>query len=239
MSKMKSDSELKQGTAQWHKFRSKGIGASEAPSVLSVSPWTTRFELWTYKTGLLAPPEPHVNAAKAMQRGIDNEPIARKLYIEKTGINVEPVTAIHPEHDFIRASLDGWNEEKKHIIEIKVPGLEDLKKARKGQVPEKYRWQINQQFLVTDANTCDYVVYDGKEELIIIPVERNKADEEVLLAELIAFWELVETKTPPSIDEADIDRVVSRIKKEHEKLSKSLEALFILNELLLTKKVIE
>lgn len=232
MKKQIETTALVQGTREWHNWRRGGIGASEAPSIMGVSPWTSRFELWATKTGLMQPAEPHVNAAAAMRRGTELEPKARALYIERTGIEVTPETFTCAAHPFIKASLDGWNAEKRHILELKCPGKADLAAARKGKVPEKYKWQLAQQYICADALTLDYATYDGDQELVIIPVARDLELEAVLLVELKAFWELVQTNTPPSLDSKDLNKLVKRIDAEFKRLSKSIEGLVVINEIL-------
>lgn len=229
----RTNKELEQGSKEWHKWRNMGLGASDAPAVMSVSPWTSRFELWSIKTGLLTPPEPHINSAIAMRRGQECEPKARELYIKQTGIQVEPITVEHKDYPFIRASLDGYNAETRHVLEIKTPGKTDWETAKKGKIPTKYKWQLAQQCMIVDALSCDYVTYDGKEQIIIVPYERNRDDEARLLSELISFWELVETRKAPSLELSDLDKIVQRLLKEADKLSQSAKALSLVTELLL------
>lgn len=221
--------EFKQNTKEWYQWRNGGIGASEAAVVLGISPWSTRFELWAVKTGKLKKGEFNPFAVAAMKRGHDLEPVARELYEERVGFKVPPVSFMHGDHTFIRASLDGWNEERRHVAEIKCPGKADQTKARKGKVPDKYYVQLQQQMLVCGAESADYISYDGKDELIVIPVMPDPEYQRVLLNELIEFWELVETKTPPKVDATDLSKVCDTITKQLEAVNTTMEALYALN----------
>lgn len=40
---------------EWLKARQKGIGGSDAASVLGISPWKTNVQLWEEKTGITEP----------------------------------------------------------------------------------------------------------------------------------------------------------------------------------------
>lgn len=233
MSDRKPSNDLKQGSREWLNYRKGGIGASDAPAVMGESPWNTRFELWAYKTDRLQPPDSHPIAVAAMQRGQKLEPVARALYIERTGIQVEPANFEHPEFPFMRASLDGWNQDSKHILELKAPGKKDLAEARKGKIPKKYYWQLVQQMACADAETCDYVTFDGEDELTIIPFQRDKKAEKQLIEAVSQFWDLVQTNTPPDVDHNDLDRLVQRLKTEQERVAKSMDALYLLNDCLL------
>ena len=44
--------EFKQNTEEWRNWRSKKLGASDAPAVMGKSEWTTAYQLWEEKTGL-------------------------------------------------------------------------------------------------------------------------------------------------------------------------------------------
>ncbi len=43
-------SQLIQNTPEWHAFRRKRIGASDAPVIMGISPWKTPYQLWIEKT---------------------------------------------------------------------------------------------------------------------------------------------------------------------------------------------
>jgi predicted phage-related endonuclease len=109
----------------------------------------------------------------------------------------------HSEHSFLRASLDGYNLQKKRILEIKCPGKEDHAIALKGKVPEKYIWQLVHQLAVTNADSVDYLSFDGTAG-VIVPFERDLKLEKKLLPEEMKFWELVQKKTPPELTERDL-----------------------------------
>jgi putative phage-type endonuclease len=230
---MKVSNQLKQGSKEWLAFRGTGLGASDAPVIMGVSPWTTPFELWCYKTKLLTPPEPHIMAAVAMKRGTDLEPKARELYNAKFNCNSTSINIEHPTHSFIRASLDGLSEDGKVILEIKTPGKADLAEAAKGKVPKKYYWQLMQQLmLVPTATHLDYVTYDGDKTIYITKVERNKEDEEKLLKELIKFWNLVESNVPPMVSSTDIAKLTERVDKDGERFQASINALQVVTKLM-------
>jgi putative phage-type endonuclease len=223
--------QIEQNTNAWLQLRTGGIGASDAPAVMGVSPWTTRFQLWSYKTGLLTPPPAHPIAQAAMKRGHDLEPIAREQYIKKTGIKMEPVVAMHGELEFIRASLDGYNFEQKKILEIKCPGKKDHATAVEGKIPAKYRPQLMQQFLVTGAESADYYSFDGSDG-VLISVKPDREYIEQLKKELIAFWGLVQSQTPPEISPKDLTDLVKNLTEPLERLNASFKALSIINGVL-------
>jgi len=180
----------------WLKWRLQGLGASDAPAYMGVSPWTSPFALWQEKTRR----KQSVLASAAMERGIALEPIARKMYQEKTGLLMDAVNIENETHSFLRASLDGLNG--KIGLEIKCPGAKDHESALQGLIPEKYVWQLRHQMLVADLERVDYFSFDGQ-NAVVVPFHREEKPEKVLLKTASEFWELVQTDTAPELTDKD------------------------------------
>jgi hypothetical protein len=112
--------------------------------------------------------------------------------------------AEHQDISFIRASLDGYNEAEGIVLEIKCPGAEDHAKAVAGQVPEKYVPQIQHQLFVTGAKRVDYYSFDGAQSFATVQVFPDVEYIKRLVAELVKFWGLVQTGTPPEFSDKDV-----------------------------------
>ena len=61
--------DLVQRSTAWHEWRSEGLGASAAATIMGSSPWETPIQLWKRMMGLEDP----IATTPAMQRGIDYE----------------------------------------------------------------------------------------------------------------------------------------------------------------------
>jgi putative phage-type endonuclease len=170
----------------WFEWRMGGVGSSEAPAVMRASPWTTREELWALKTERMLPKPSHPR----MRRGRQLEPVARMEYERMTGLKMRADCAQHAEHDFVRATLDGLNEEAGRVLEIKCPGREDHLTARLGKIPDKYLWQCVHLLMTTGFGHLDYFSYDG-ERGVIVEFKRDKRLEDRLFKEVTLFWEHV------------------------------------------------
>jgi putative phage-type endonuclease len=193
--------DLTQGSNGWALWRAQGIGSSDAPAIMGVSPWSTALQLFELKTGKR---EPQATNA-AMQRGSDLELYARREFEFEHGGDFPPACLIHPDYPFLGASLDGWNPEQSTVVEIKCPGRADLELARNGKVPPKYLPQVMHLLLVSGADRCLYVTYDQDAGCISLTVERDEPYIALLLEKEIAFWRCVETDTPPDPTEADVE----------------------------------
>jgi len=193
--------DLKQGSSEWLDFRKNHIGASEAPIIMGVSPWTTPYGLWQQKLGLVKDKD----KSRAMQGGLDMEPFARKRYEELCGMAVEPVVLKSKKYSFMIASLDGISKDER-IVEIKCPGDKDHEMAKHGTVPKKYLFQLLQQMVVTGQDRVDYFSYRSDDDCIIVPVLldslRDQIDE--LVEREQRFWECLQNLEEPALADSDI-----------------------------------
>lgn len=196
-----------QGSQAWLDWRKKGLGASDAPIIMGVSPWKTPYKLWLEKTGKLKSEKQNW----AQGRGHKLEPIARQKYEKLKGLAMPPETFTNG-HLF--ASLDGWNKKVNGGLEIKCPGYPDHLTAMAGDIPEKYEWQLIHQCIVTKAKWIDYFSYhvekDADDNTGDIACVRFLADvlkEKEYLHMAGIFWTCVLTKKPPPMTDKDFEPI--------------------------------
>ena len=157
------DEDLPQGSKEWLEARSKCGMASEAAAVLEVSPWTpaSPLQLWEVKNGKRT-----IHVTEAMTRGTKYEPVARKALEMNMLCTFSPVVVLcEIEGVPMGASLDGWNEKKSIVAEIKVPMKGEESKlwnimTTGDDLPIQYHLQTQQQLLVTGAKKLIFWVYD-------------------------------------------------------------------------------
>ena len=148
--------ELKHNTQEWLDFRRKGIGASEAASVLGLSRWMSNVELWDLKVGYTNAQDISNNPAVAYGNNAEN--LLFKLfalqykdrYITKSNKNV-----VYVKDGFQFASLDGeliniqsgksGNYEGKTVIINSSLTWDDWR----DRIPTNYYIQLLHQLLVT------------------------------------------------------------------------------------------
>lgn len=189
---------MQQNTKEWLEFRKSKLGASDAPIVMGVSPWKTPYQLWQVKTGLKE--DNYDNAA--MQRGRDMEEEARKKFEAHVGINFHPYVVVSPTHDFMMASLDGFNGAKKMGVEIKCPGEADHSIAQKGAIPDKYIPQLQHQMHVAELDFIYYWSFDGSEGCLVEVAKDQKYIDKMIETEQ-SFYECMTTKTAPPFTDRD------------------------------------
>lgn len=195
----------KQGSDAWHQWRGKGIGSSDAPVIMGESPWLTPYQLWERKLGLAPEQEDDL----AMQRGRELEPIARSHYELLHNIEMPPTCVESAEFPFMRASLDGYNQELGIVLEIKCPGAEDHAAAASGGIPKKYFWQLQHQLMVTGAKCAHYYSFNGTAGHLV-SIGPNDAAIADLIVNEIKFWACIQSKTPPPLADRDYKNVMSK-----------------------------
>ena len=208
---------------EWLKWRNEGIGSSDAPVLMGFYDYATPYQLWEEKTGKVKK-EDITNYV--MNKGNQLEPIARAKYEMETGRSMPAGQFEHHEFNFLRATMDGYNN--KRGIEIKYVGKDHK------PIPGKHMAQIQHQFIVTGAEIIDYVTITDDRT---IKITKQQPDQKYIMDYLqraIAFWNLVTSDTPPDLVDKDIriikghKDVVSRYietKKLVDKYSKDLEAI--------------
>lgn len=193
---------MEQRSDNWYDWRKKGLGASDAPIVMGVSPWTTPHQLWEYKTGRAQKPEGNW----ATRRGNELEPKARATLELTVNMNFPAILCEHPEFSFMRASLDGYNAENKIVLEIKCPGLEDHEKAARGEIPEKYYPQLQHQLFVTGGEKAFYYSYmeiANSYTGYLVEVFPDKEYMKTLFKKMCEFWKCVQEDKEPELTDKD------------------------------------
>lgn len=191
--------DLAQRTPEWHRWRKSGVTASDA-CVLMGSPYKTPWKLWCEKRGLLL--EEDLSANPHVQRGIREEPIARRRYEERHGELLLPVCAESRELPILRASFDGVTNDGRPV-EIKAPTEKGFREAlRLGMDSElylRYLAQVQTQIYVAEADG-GVLSLTYQDEFLDIPVFRNEEMIQALVEKAKGFWDLVESGKEPPLD---------------------------------------
>jgi len=187
----------------FHKFRSKGLGSSDMPVIMGVSPWKKPHGLWLEKTGI-KPSTFKGNAAT--ERGNELEPMVRSWYNENHGRCMIPESKVSDKYDYFRCNVDGVDHSINKVIEIKCGNLEDHIRAHsEGKIPDKYYPQV-MFFAYMYGYSVDYVSYNDKLKEAPFVVIKAEVDEEYIngmISMAHKFWEMVQTRTPPVLDDSE------------------------------------
>lgn len=178
---------LEQGSDAWREWRHKGIGASDASTIMGENRFKSAAELLREKRG----PARDLGQNAAMARGTELEPDARHLYIARTGRDVRPACLQRTRYDWLRASLDGLAINRDAVVEIKCGQSAYRTASQTGSVPDYYYGQTQHILAVTGLNSLDFWSYWPGCTPILIPVPRNVSYIERLLKAEQEFWNQV------------------------------------------------
>jgi len=196
-----------QGSEAWHQFRKGKIGASDAASIMGVSPWETRLEAW--ERIALGKSKPKTDA---MDRGTRLEGKAREWINGVLQMECVPVVIQSVSHPDLIASLDGYIDVNGNvaILEIKCPGMSTHTEALKGKIPDHYYPQLQHQMDMVDVNEMWYISFDGNQGVIL----KCKRDEEyckdLFFQELTFLASLINFR-PPEATDKDWVRIVDPV----------------------------
>jgi putative phage-type endonuclease len=136
------------------------------------------------------------------------EPVVAEHYARKTGNKVRRLNAVlqHPDPDkaWMLANLDYTvvGNDAVQILECKTAGEFGARLWRDG-VPEYIQCQVQHQLAVTGKQAADVCVLLCGQDLQVFRIERDEEVIERLIALECAFWDHVETDTPPEADGSD------------------------------------
>ena len=179
---------LEQGSDAWREWRHKGIGASDASTIMGENRFKGVAELLQEKRG----PARDSFQNEAMALGTRLEPEARKRYIAKTGRDVRPACVQSTRYDWLRASLDGIATNHDAVVEIKCGESVYRRASQSRSVPDYYYGQTQQILVVTGLDSLDFWCYWPGYPELLLPVARDRAYIERLLNRELEFWHHVQ-----------------------------------------------
>ena len=186
--------------ADWLEKRK--LGSSDAAAICGLNPWRSPLAVWAEKTGLTPPTE----ETEAMRWGTKLEPVIAEGFAERTGLVIQKCQTmfVHSPHDFLTATPDYevFEECQKALLEIKNVGVR-AGAAWEDGIPDLTHIQVAHQLMVSGYTTAYVAGLIGGNKLAWKKVERSERLETLLLNTLLAFWDMVQQKTPPPARAAD------------------------------------
>lgn len=130
---------LAQNTPEWLEWRKTVIGASDTPMIMGLGTHGDMLDVFIAKVYGKEPENSFILA-----KGHEIEDKVRANYqITSDG----DFPSVCMQKDFLGASADGWNEEKRIGLEIKYTGIANMG----DEIPEKFYCQCQQQMYVFDV----------------------------------------------------------------------------------------
>lgn len=188
-----------QGTIEWALARAGRVTASRVDAVLSrardgKSEGATRrnYKAQVISEILTGRPQENGFTNKAMENGLENEPLARGKYEVSTGMDVDKVGfVLHPTIERAGASPDGLVGPK-GLAQFKCPFVAThIGYMLAGEVPTDYQPQMLWEMACTEREWCDFVSYcpslPPHLALYVMRFQRDEARIQKITAEVNVF----------------------------------------------------
>lgn len=193
-------------TTEQRERRRHGIGSSDIPKIVGVSPHGGPLDVYLDKLGL----SEHEESAATWCGDRLEETIAQ-LYKERTGVAFAPQigTVARPGGPgWAMATPDRWLADDAGLVEIKLVGA-GMAHLWGEAPPEHVIVQVQWQLEVCDVEKADVAALIGGTDFRVYHVERDRALGDELLERGRRFWEEhVLRREPPWSSGADLRRVM-------------------------------
>ncbi|MGW4050851.1 YqaJ viral recombinase family nuclease [Streptomyces sp. NPDC004779] len=187
----------------WHAARATGLGGSDIPAILGLSPYTSPLEIWLRKTGQTVPRPHNPVLSEAAEMGHELEPVVARRFSKQTGLTIvdNPGTLRRPDKPHMIVNLD------RVTLEDGDPGVVELKTRSSyalndwlDETPIDTTVQVMWQLAVTGWQFGYTACLIGGQRTIVHRIQRD--DELIANLEAITeeFWGWVQTGTRPPLD---------------------------------------
>ncbi|CCP88129.1 lambda-exonuclease family protein [Candidatus Phytoplasma solani] len=179
--------ELEQNTLDWYNHRKNYINASEVAIIMGLNPFETKEQLLKKKVFDIK-----IEDNQAMQHGRLLEPQARAFFNQTKQFNFQPKVFVK---NFMSASLDGWDEDKQTLLEIKCPvsliTFTWRNFFQEDKIPLFYYAQIQAQIYCSQAIKAYFSVYQNDQTNKIKIVEKNNDFIKDMIRQCSDFFQLL------------------------------------------------
>lgn len=180
---------------EWMQERRTGIGGSDAPAVLGISPWATALDVYFAKVcGIDSSSSPAAEWGHRLQGAIAQ---AYADYAERELICRDAQIQRSSDHPWMIATLDYVAADR--IVEVKRVGARMAEHWADGVPPYVYA-QVQHQMAVAGYDRGDVAALIGDSDFRIIEVPRDQPYIDAMIEREQEFWACVERREPPMPD---------------------------------------
>lgn len=197
---------------EWLEERKKGIGSSEAGTIMGVNHFDTPYKLWRRKTGL----DNTVKTGEQLELGHHLEPAVASLFEARTGFEIQKSSegdwlAVDTKREYLRVSPDRIYfkpgekhvRSNQHILECKTSSIS----IDKDDIPPYWYCQIQYQMGImgVKSGALAWITSFPRLHFDFIEVEFNPSFFKSLIDVLDKFWNvnILQNVAPDDIDGDD------------------------------------
>lgn len=183
---MNSCLDLEQNSNDWHNHRKKYINASEVSIIMGLNPFENKQNLIKRKLF-----DEKIEDNEFMRHGRALEPAARIFFNDINKKEFKPVVFVK---EFLSASLDGWNDENKSLLEIKCPKFLNSDTWSKffnyDKIPMYYYAQVQAQIYCSNAEKAFFLVFESYQNAKVQEVPRDQLFIDKMYKECLEFYKI-------------------------------------------------
>jgi putative phage-type endonuclease len=190
---------------EWLQWRKKGIGGSDAATVVGLNPYSSLLSLYAEKLGLL----PEKEDTEQMRQGRDLEQYVAERFMEATGKKVKRLNAmlVHPENDFMIVNLDRVVVGENVPLECKTTSVYNKSDFENGEIPPYYYVQVQHECAVYGAPYGYLAVLVLNKGFFWYRIDADPNEQAALISAERKFWyENVMAQVPPDPDGSESAR---------------------------------
>lgn len=184
---------------EWLKYRRRGIGGSDASTILGLNPYNSLFRLYADKQGFISSKED----TEVMRQGRDFEEYVAKRFCEATGKKVRRRNYMfqHDDYDYILADIDREIIGENAGLECKTTSLFNKSDFKNGEIPLTYYVQMMHYMAVMGYERMYLAVLILSKGFYWFVVERDEDEINNLISAETAFWnDYVMPQIVPQLD---------------------------------------
>lgn len=184
------------------KDRDKYIGGSDVGAIMGFNPYKSPYALWAEKVGLITPED--ISDVESVWWGAQEESLVAKRFCMKTGKKVKrsAYEFACEEYPFLVAHVDRLVVKEPAVLECKTTSSWNKWDYNGGEVPPAHYCQLMFYLHMTGLPT-GYLATKRDNQFYINTIAKDYEFIDLMMEKCIEFWHLVETKTPPEIDESE------------------------------------
>lgn len=174
------------GRNEWLELRKKGIGGSDAAAILGLNPYSSAFQVYCDKLGLIQEQPDN----EAMRQGRDFEQYVAERFYEAAGKKVKRCNFMFQsdEHPFMFANVDRLVVGEKAGLECKTTSILNRSDFSIGDVPPSYYCQCQHYMAVTGFPVWYLAVLVLNKGFYWFEIKRNDSDIDALITAERLFW---------------------------------------------------
>lgn len=197
--------------AEWLEWRKKGIGGSDAGAILGLNPYSSAFQVYCDKKGLVNTEVDN----EAVRQGRALEEYVAQRFCEEKGLKVKRCNYLvqNPEHPYMIADVDRLLFRENAGLECKTASPMTKVDYAAGEIPPQYYAQCVHYMAVTGAQYWYIAILVISRSFHLFRIDRDESEISALIDRERDFWHgnVLAGVTPEADGSDQAGKVIQRL----------------------------